>query len=72
MTSQPGQQTIIIHILPNVSRSKSHQAMKIGQVTIRIFFFKNHAENEEARLVSRPLFVFQKSFIWGKSKWSAA
>ena len=61
MTSQPGQQTIIIHILPNISRSKSHQAMKIGQVTIRIFFFKNHAENEEARLVSRPLFFFKKA-----------
>ena len=25
-----------------------------------IFFFKNHAENEAGRLVSRPLFVFQK------------
>ena len=30
MTSQPGQQTITIHILPNVSRSKGNQAMKFG------------------------------------------
>ena len=32
MTSQPGQQTIAIHILPNISRSKGNQAMKFGQV----------------------------------------
>ena len=32
MTSQPGQQTIAIHILPNISRSKDNQAMKFGQV----------------------------------------
>ena len=32
MTSQPGQQTITIHILPNISRSKDNQVMKLGQV----------------------------------------
>ena len=32
MTSQPGQQTIVIHILPNISRSKGNQTMKIGQL----------------------------------------
>ena len=32
MMSQPGQQTITIHILPNISRSKGKQAMKFGQV----------------------------------------
>ena len=31
MTSQPAQQTIAIHILPNISRSKGNQAMKFGQ-----------------------------------------
>ena len=30
-TSQPGKQTIAIHILPNISRSKGNQAMKFGQ-----------------------------------------
>ena len=30
MTSQPGQQTIVIHILPNISTSKDNQAMKFG------------------------------------------
>ena len=32
MTSQPGYQTIAIHILPNISRSKDNQAMKFGQL----------------------------------------
>ena len=32
MTSQPGQQTIAIHILPNISRTKGNQAMKFGQL----------------------------------------
>ena len=32
MTSQPGQQTIAIHILPDISRSKGNQAMKSGQL----------------------------------------
>ena len=32
MTSQRGQQTIAIHILLNISRSKSNQAMKFGQL----------------------------------------
>ena len=32
MTSRPGKQTIAIHILPNISRSKGNQAMKFGQL----------------------------------------
>ena len=31
MTSQPGKQTIEIHILCNISRSKGNQTMKFGQ-----------------------------------------
>ena len=33
MTSQPGLQTIAIHILPNILQSKGRQAMKSGQLT---------------------------------------
>ena len=33
MTSQPGQQIIVIHILRNTSRSKGNQTMKFGQLT---------------------------------------
>ena len=29
MTSQPGKQTIAIHILPNMLRSKDNQTMKL-------------------------------------------
>ena len=31
MMSQPGQQIIVIHILPNISQNKSNQTMKFGQ-----------------------------------------
>ena len=32
MTSQPGQQTIAIHILINISRTKGNQTIKFGQL----------------------------------------
>ena len=32
MTSQAGKQTIAMHILPNISRSKGNQAMKFGKL----------------------------------------
>ena len=32
MTSQPGKQTIALHILPNISWSKGNQTMKFGQL----------------------------------------
>ena len=43
MTSQPGEQTIAIHILPNISRSKDKQTMKLRQLiehTIEMFSLK--------------------------------
>ena len=32
MTSHPGYQIILIHILPNISRSKGNQTMEFGQL----------------------------------------
>ena len=32
MTSQPGYQKIVTHMLPNISRSKGNQTMKFGQL----------------------------------------
>ena len=32
MTAQPGEQTIVIHILPNISRSKGNQTLAFGQL----------------------------------------
>ena len=55
MTSQPGLQTIAIHILPNISQSKDNQTMKLGQLieyNKRNIFFENYAENEVGRLAS--------------------
>ena len=61
MTSQPGLQTIAIHILPNISQGKGNRTMKFDQLIAcnkRIFFFfKNYAENEAGKLVS-DLFLF--------------
>ena len=31
MTSQPGQQTITMQVLPNISRSKGSQTVKAGE-----------------------------------------
>ena len=64
MKSQSGKQTITIHKLPNISRSKGNQTMKFGQViecNKRNIFLKNYAASKVGRLVetsSRPLFVF--------------
>ena len=44
MRSQPGLQTIAIHILPNISQNQGNQAMKFGQLLEykqRKFFLKN-------------------------------
>ena len=59
MTSQTGQKIIAIHILPNILRSGGNQAMIFDQLKcfVKIFFFKNHAENEVRRLVP-DLFLF--------------
>ena len=64
MTSLSGQQTII---MPNISRKEDDQAMKFGQLieytARKIFFFKNHAENEAGRPAPDVFLVF-KSFIY--------
>ena len=44
MTSQPGKQTITIHMLHNISRSKGSQTMKFGQLiefNMRNIFLEN-------------------------------
>ena len=40
MTSQPGLQTIAIHILSNISQSKGNQTMKFGQLIEKYFSSK--------------------------------
>ena len=61
MTFKPGKQTVAIHILRNISRSRGRQAMKFNQLiecNAKIFFFKNHVEKEVAKLLPDFFFFF--------------
>ena len=59
--------TIIISILPNISRSKDNQTMNFSQLieynNKRNISFKNHAENETGRLVPDS-FLFSKKALY--------
>ena len=48
MTSLLGYQTIVIHVLPNISRSKGNQILKFGQLieynTRNIFLEKSYTK----------------------------
>ena len=57
MTSQPGKQTIAIHILPYISRSKDNQTVKIGQLieyNMRKIFLEKSSPNVVEKLVQNP------------------
>ena len=63
MTSQPGLQTIAIHILPNISQSKGNQTMKFGQLieyNKRNIFLQKLCRKWDRETNSRPLFYFFK------------
>ena len=66
VTSQPGKQTIAIHILFNISRSKGNQTMK-WNIRKQIFSFKNHAENEAGTIVPYLFLFFEKALYEAKS-----
>ena len=55
--SQPGKQTIAIHILPNISRSKGKQAMKFGQwkeYKMKNTFLKKSYTKYGGKTIPRP------------------
>ena len=57
MTSQPGQQTIAIQILPNISRNKGNKAMKFGQLieyNIRNIFVEKSYTKCAGETIPRP------------------
>ena len=59
MMSQPGQQTITIHvnaISNEVKATRYWNLVRWWNIKTEIFFFKNHAENEAGRLVPDLLF----------------
>ena len=75
ITSQPGLQTIVRHILSNISQGKGNQTMKFGQLIEynerNIFFLQKLCGKWDRETSSRPLIIFWKSLMWGESKWSA-
>ena len=64
MRSQPGLQTIPIHILPNISQSKANHTMKFGQIiehNKKKIFFQKLCGNEAGWLVPDLFSVFKKT-----------
>ena len=63
MTLEPGSQTIPIHIFPNISQSKSNQAMEFGQL-IELnkgnIFLQKSCRKWGKETSSRLLFLFFK------------
>ena len=57
MTSQPDYQTIVIHILANISKSKGNQTMKFGQLiecNIRNNFLEKSNTKSDGETSLRP------------------
>ena len=57
MTSQPSQQTIAIHILPNISKIKGSQTIKFAQLTgynMRNIFVEKSYTKCGRETISRP------------------
>ena len=57
MTLQPRYQAFVMHILPNILRSKDNQTMKFGQsieYNVRNIFVEKSSTNCDAETISRP------------------
>ena len=68
MTSEPGQQTIAIHILTNISRSSDNYTVKTGQLLefnlINNFLEKSYTKCAE-KLFPDPFLKISKKHISG-------
>ena len=63
MTSHTGKQVIIIHILPNISRSKGNQAIKFSHLIaykVRNIFLQRTCRKCDRETSPRPLFFKKK------------
>ena len=61
MTSQVGQQLFIIHLLPDISKSKGNQAINFVQLieyNARILFLQKSYKKLDKQTKFRPLLVF--------------
>ena len=66
MTSQPGSQTIAIHILINISRSKGNKTIKFGQLieyNTRNIFLENSYTKCGKETIPRPFLKKSKLSI---------
>ena len=57
MTSEPEKQTIAIHILPNILRSKGNKTMKFGQLIeyiMRNIFLEKSSTKVGGETITRP------------------
>ena len=57
MTSQPGKQTIAVHMLSNISRSKGDQTIKFGQLiedNMRNIFLQKSCTKCGGETIPRP------------------
>ena len=66
MTSQTGEQTLVIHKLPNISRSKANQTMKFGQLieyNMRNIFVEKSYTKCVGETIPRPLTKISKLSI---------
>ena len=62
MTAQPGNQIIVIRILPNISRSKANQTIRFSpliEYNMRNIFLKNHSQNVRKKLFPDPFLKIQ-------------
>ena len=67
MTSQPGWQAIVIHILSNISRSWGNQTMKFGQLieyNMRNIFLEKSYTKYGSKTSARPFSAKLKLSIY--------
>ena len=64
MTSNPGEQAIALQILPNISRYKGNQTMKLSQL-LEHNMITNFLEKSYIKLVSLPLLcmIFEENYF---------
>ena len=73
MISQPVKQTVTINTLLDITKSKGNKTIKFSlliEYNVTNIFMLKLRRKWGRKTSSRPLFVFRKSFMGSKSKWS--
>ena len=65
LKSEPGKQTIVIHILSNISKSKSNQVLKIDQLkNMKNIFLKKSYTKSGRKTIFKPFSKISKLSIY--------